>query len=144
MARWCERLMGGKWSLVEVDVGGVGRMRSGKSPPKSSASLRNLLKMVVDESVEESTPNKASAFRGDGELCFGASSVLQSIHLLYTQTRDDSCDYIEYHCYDCWASKDVDFLPEGFLQAHESTSKWRYTMLRGCELLRQGPWGFLA
>ena len=49
-----------EWShWWEVNMGGAGRVRSGKSPPESSESPQNLLKMVVDESGEESTPRRA-------------------------------------------------------------------------------------
>ena len=51
-------------TLVE-DLGGAGRVRSGMSPPVSSDSPWNLLKMV-DASGEESTP----------------SNVFESIHLM--------------------------------------------------------------
>ena len=39
---------------------------------------------------------------------------------------DDTGAFTERLCYECWAIKDVNPSPEGFLQAQKHTSKWRY------------------
>ena len=83
---------GGIVTLVEMDMGGDGKMRSGKSPPVNSDKLPNLLKMVVDESGEEFTPHKAGLLKNLFVLmgiCTRAGKVFKSRHLLYKEARDE-------------------------------------------------------
>ena len=82
-----------EWTyLVELDMGGAGRTRSGKSPLESSESPRNL--------------------KQDG--C-GRISVKSPMHVLSKETRDEKGPYTEHLSYEWWASKEVDPSSRGLL-----------------------------
>ena len=50
-------------------MGGAGKMRSEKIPPGNSENLQHVLKMVVDESGEEFTLNKAGLLKNLSLQC---------------------------------------------------------------------------